>query len=136
MPLKKQRSGTTNVRYRLKMYGVGIGKAVGNEQLAMEFAIALSEARAAGFQPLAQAHTVVEDVCSKAGVPRGIWGIYYAFANFYVSKVLTYELYNTDEAVNHFVKLGADAGILGELANRLSGVTYPATTSGAKPKKG
>ena len=135
MPLKRQRGLTTNIRYRLKMYAVAIGKAVGNEQLAMEYAIALSEARSAGAQSFNVARNIVEAVCSQEGIPRGYWGIYYSFAMVYTARVLRDETWTHDEAINHFARLGANPTVSNRIAEALTRAITAPEVSSPKPKK-
>jgi hypothetical protein len=119
MPLKKKRSLTTDIRYKIKMYAVGLAKAVGNEMLAMEYADTLTRARIRGVRPFEIDRDQLENVLEALRVPRGLWGIYYAFVNFYESKIKYLGLWEEEQAIEHFTKLGANPDYLREIINEV-----------------
>jgi hypothetical protein len=130
MPLKKKRSLTTDIRYKIKMYAVGLAKAVGNEMLAMEYADTLTRARIRGVRPFEIDRDQLENVLEAQREPRGLWGIYYAFTNFVRSKIMQLGLWEVDQAIEHFTKLGAKREVLLEILKEVFSIEKTAAQPG------
>jgi hypothetical protein len=130
MPLKKKRSLTTDIRYKIKMYAVGLAKSVGNEMLALEYADTLTRARIRGVRPFEINRDQLENVLEAQKEPRGLWGIYYAFVNFFTSKVKDLGLWEVDQVIDHFVKLGAKREVLFEILKEVFSIEKTAAQPG------
>jgi hypothetical protein len=119
MPLKRKRSISTDIRYKIKMYAVGLAKAVGNEMLAMEYADTLTRARIRGVRTFEIYRDKLAAFLENRGIPRGIWGIYFAFVNFFESKINQLGLWDLEAVYDHFAKLGADRSLLPEIVQKV-----------------
>jgi len=112
MGRKRQEGITTNPRYRLKAYAVGFGIGAGNEEMAKEYADALTSARASGVGVFRNAYAEIKPVLMRSNVPSALWGLYKAFINEILAKVQRRKISTIDEVVDKWVKLGLDSGVL------------------------
>jgi hypothetical protein len=112
MGRKRQEGITTNPRYKLKAYAVGMGIGHGNPELSKEYADALTQARAAGVGLYKNAYQEIKPVLMRANVPSALYGLYKAFINEILAKVQRRKIASVDEIVDKWVKLGLDAGVL------------------------
>jgi len=112
---KKKREGiTTNPRFKMKAYAVGMGITGGNQQLAMEYAEALTISRAMGIGVFRSAYAEIKPVLMRTNVPSALWGLYKAFINEIVSKVQQRKIATSDEIIDKWTTLGLDASVLAE----------------------
>lgn len=110
---RKSREGvTTYPRYRGKAYAVGMGIFHGNERLSMDYADALSSARASGFGVFKEGYRVIIPVLMKEEVPSALWGLYRAYMCELISKCQQRRIASVDEIKDKWVDLGLDSSIL------------------------
>lgn len=110
---RKRREGvTTYPRYKGKAYAVAFGIFAGNEKLAMDYAEALSQARASGFGVYKEGYRVIVPVLMKNDIPSAFWGLYRAFMCELINKVQQRRIATFDEIVDKWVDLGLDGGVL------------------------
>ena len=114
MARKRKEGITSNIRYKMKAYAVGLGIAHGNEELAMDYADKLTIARAAGIGPYKMAYAEIKPVLMRNDVPSAFFGLYKAFINEIIAKVQVRKIASSDEIIDKWTRLGLDAGILGE----------------------
>jgi hypothetical protein len=117
MARKKQEGITSGARFRLKMYRVfGLGVP---EQLALETANAVAEARAKGIGIYKVAREEARAVLMRKEVPSALWGVYYAFTNELVNKVQRRKESTRDQIIAKWVANGADSSVLNEIADEI-----------------
>jgi len=119
---KRQEGITTNPRYKMKAYAVGVGISSGNEEMAKEYAEALTQARASGVGVFRNAYMEIKPVLMRSEVPSALWGLYKAFINEIIAKVQRRKIASVDEVVEKWVKLGLDDGVLRECINAVGEV--------------
>jgi len=112
MGRKRQEGITTNPRYKLKAYAVGMGIGAGNTKMAEDYAEALTSARASGVGVFRNAYAEIKPVLMRSGVPSALWGLYKAFINEIIAKVQRRKIASVDEVVSKWEKLGLDGGVL------------------------
>jgi hypothetical protein len=117
MPRKRQEGITTAPRYRLKIYRVF--SAGVPEQLALEAANAVTEARSKGIGIFKTARDEARAVLMRREVPSALWGIYFAFTNELVNKVQRRKEATREQIINKWVANGADPSILNEIADEI-----------------
>lgn len=131
MGRKRKEGITTNIRYKMKAYSVGLGIASGNEKLAMEYAEALTIARASGIGPYKMAYAEIKPVLMKNEVPSALFGLYKAFINEIIAKAQVRKIASTDEVIDKWTTLGLDAGVLGECVEAVGEVIVTAAPTPA-----
>jgi len=104
MPRKRQEGLTTYARYKAKAYAVGMGLAFGNEQLAREYAEALTLSRAAGYGLYKIAYAEAKAKLMQLGVSSKWWGLIKAFVNELVHKCQVKKVATPDEIVDKWLK--------------------------------
>jgi hypothetical protein len=112
MGRKRQEGITTNPRYELKAFAVGMGIGAGNTRLAENYASSLTQARSAGVGVFKNAYQEIKPVLMRAEVPSALWGLYKAFINEIIAKVQRRKIASIDEIVEKWTKLGLDEGNL------------------------
>jgi len=110
----------------MKAYAVGVGISSGNEEMAKEYAEALTQARSAGVGVFRNAYAEVKPVLMRAGVPSALWGLYKAFINEIIAKAQRRKIASVDEIVDKWVKLGLDSGVLRDCVNAVGEVMITA----------
>lgn len=113
MARKRKEGITSNIRYKMKAYAVGLGVAHGNEEMAADYAEALTLARAAGIAPYKMAYEEIKPVLMREEVPSALYGLYKAFINEIISKTQVRKIASVDQVIDKWVTLGLDAGVLG-----------------------
>ena len=116
MARKRQEGVTTLPRYKGKMYAVGYGIFAGNEELAREYAEALSHARSQGFGIYRVAYQEIKPILMRNGVPSTLWGLYKAFVNELINKVQRKKIATVEDIIDKWVKGGLDEGVLRDCA--------------------
>jgi len=112
MGRKRQEGITTNPRYKLKAFAVGMGIGANNVDMAKEYAEALTTARASGVGVYRNAYQEIKPVLARESVPSALWGLYKAFANELIAKVQRRGIATVDEIVSKWEKLGLDSNVL------------------------
>ncbi len=134
MGRKKQEGVTTYPRFRMKAYSVGMGISHGNTELAMDYANAITQARASGYGIYKNAYAEIKPVLMRNEVSSALWGLYKAFVNEIISKVQRRKIATIDEIVDKWAKQGLDSGILRECAEAVVEITAEAPpTPASKP---
>ena len=116
MAKKKIEGVTTYPRFKGKAYAVGVGIFSGNATLAMDYANALTQARAAGYGVFKNAYDEIKPVLMRNDVPSALWGLYKAFINELIHKVQRKRIASTDEVVTKWERMGLNADILRQCA--------------------
>ena len=116
MPRKRQEGITTLPRYKGKMYAVAFGIFAGNEELAKEYAEALSHARSQGFGVYRVAWQETKPILMKHEVPSALWGLYKAFVNELINKVQRRKIATVEEIIDKWVGNGLDEAVLRDVA--------------------
>ena len=112
MAKKKTEGVTTYPRFKGKAYAVGVGIFAGNTTLAMEYADALTRARASGYGIFKSAYDEIKPVLMRNEVPSALWGLYKAFINELIHKVQRKRIATTDEVVSKWERMGLNGDIL------------------------
>lgn len=112
MAKKKVEGVTTYPRFRGKAYAVGFGIFAGNSELAMEYANALTQARAAGYGIFKVAYDEIKPILMRNEVPSALWGLYKAFVNELIHKVQRKRIATTDEVIGKWERMGLNPDIL------------------------
>ncbi len=134
MSRKKQEGITTYPRFKGKAYSVGIGIFHGNTELAMDYANAMTQARASGYGIYKNAFAEIKPVLMRNEVSSALWGLYKAFINEIISKVQRRKIATIDEIVDKWAKHGLDSGVLRECAEAVVEITAEAPpTPASKP---
>jgi len=121
MARKKQEGVTTSPRYKGKMYAVAYGIFAGNEELAKEYAEALTYARTQGFGEYHSAWLDAKDILARMGVPSALWGLYKAFVNELIHKVKKKQELTKDQVIQKWIDKGLDPDVLSEVADVVIG---------------
>ena len=116
MAKKKVEGVSTYPRFKGKAYAVGFGIFAGNSDLAMDYANALTQARAAGYGVFKNAYDEIKPVLMRNEVPSALWGLYKAFINELIHKVQRKRIASTDEVVTKWERMGLNADILRQCA--------------------
>ena len=116
MPKKKVEGVTTYPRFKGKAYAVGVGIFAGNTTLAMEYAEAVTRARASGYGIYKNAYDEIKPVLMRNEVPSALWGLYKAFINELIHKVQRKRIATTDEVVGKWERMGLNGDILRQCA--------------------
>jgi hypothetical protein len=133
MAKKKTEGVTTYPRFKGKAYAVGVGIFSGNATLAMDYANALTQARAAGYGVFKNAYDEIKPVLMRNDVPSALWGLYKAFINELIHKVQRKRIASTDEVVTKWERMGLNADILRQCAEAVvEVVTEQAPTPASK----
>jgi len=133
MAKKKIEGVTTYPRFKGKAYAVGVGIFSGNATLAMDYANALTQARAAGYGVFKNAYDEIKPVLMRNDVPSALWGLYKAFINELIHKVQRKRIASTDEIVTKWERMGLNAAILRQCAEAVvEVVTEQAPTPASK----
>jgi hypothetical protein len=119
MARKRQEGITTNPRYKMKAYAVGMGISSGSPEMAKEYAEALTIARSAGVGIYRNAYQEIKPVLARLNVPSALWGLYKAMGNELISKVQRRGIASSDEIVQKWVRMGLDSLVLQEVVNAL-----------------
>lgn len=117
MARKKRYGLTSQPRFKLKAYRV-VSAGVPQE-LALEYTNAVAQTYALGFGEFYKARRKVMDSEVWARVPSALRGLYLAFVNEVVSKVLTKGVASIDEIVGKWERMGLDPGLLWDIAEVL-----------------
>lgn len=112
MGRKKQEGITTNPRYKMKAYAVGMGIAHNNVEMAKEYAEALTVARASGVGVFKNAYQEIKPVLMRESVPSALWGLYKAFINEIIAKVQRRKIATGDDIISKWENLGLDGSVL------------------------
>jgi hypothetical protein len=123
MGRKKQEGVTTYPRFRMKAYSVGMGISHGNPELSMDYANAMTQARASGYGIYKNAYAEIKPVLMRNEVPSALWGLYKAFVNEIIAKVQRRKISSIDEVVEKWTKQGLDSAILRECAEAVVEIT-------------
>jgi len=110
---------TSNIRYRIKMYRVGLGLAGGNESLAREYAEALNTARLMGVGSYEHYWEVAEGVVRGQGVPRAYYGLYRSFTSELIKKAQRQRVASVEEIIEKWTKNGLDPKVLRMICERI-----------------
>jgi hypothetical protein len=133
MVKKKTEGVTTYPRFKGKAYAVGVGIFSGNATLAMDYANALTQARAAGYGVFKNAYDEIKPVLMRNDVPSALWGLYKAFINELIHKVQRKRIASTDEVITKWERMGLNADILRQCAEAVvEVVTEQAPTPASK----
>jgi len=116
---KRQEGITTNPRYKLKAYAVGMGIGANNTRYAEEYAEALTSARSAGVGVFRNAYQEIKPVLARLEVPSALWGLFKAFANELIAKVQRRGIATIDDIVAKWSNMGLDETALREVVNAL-----------------
>ena len=104
MPRKRREGITTPVRYMGKMYAVGYGIFHGNEELAKLYATLLMVARNEGYGVYRTGWKECRTVLIKRAVPSALWGLYKAFTNELIHKVMVKKTATVEEVIDNYLK--------------------------------
>ena len=116
MAKKKTEGVTTYPRFKGKAYAVGIGIFSGNSTLAMEYAEALTRARASGYGIYKNAYDEIKPVLMRNEIPSALWGLYKAFINELIHKVQRKRIASTDDIIAKWERQGLNGDILRQCA--------------------
>mgnify|MGYP003883727311 CR=1 FL=1 len=116
---RKRRLGLTSLaRFRLKAFRVAAAGVP--EELAMDYAMALGDAWQQGFSPYHNMHKLVqEQFFQPRGIPAALRGLYLAFCNEYLARVVRRGIETVDYLIEKWTRLGLDRDVLRELVDFL-----------------
>lgn len=125
MARKRQEGVTTYPRYKGKVFKVAMG-LFGDPEMARAYAESLTIARASGIGIYRAAFQEIKTVLSEK-VPSAQWGLYKAFINEVVNKVIRKKVAEVDDVVDKWTKFGLDSEVLRACAEKVL-VTIPPET--------
>lgn len=112
---RKRRFGiTSQVRYKLKLYRLFGEKPP--QELINEFASAVDQAYHLSYGEYYKVRRKVMNSEVWAKVPTALRGLYLAYVNEVVNKVMTRGIASLDEVVAKWSRMGLDEGLLYEIA--------------------
>jgi hypothetical protein len=112
MGRKKQEGVTTYPRFRGKAYSVGMGIFHGNPELSMDYANAMTQARASGYGIYKNAFAEIKPVLMRNEVPSALWGLYKAFVNELIAKVQRRKIASIEDVISKWERQGLSGDIL------------------------
>ena len=117
---RKRRVGITSaVRFRLKAFRVAAAGVP--EDLAMAYATALGDAWQQGFGDYINMHKhVQEQFFQPRRIPAALRGLYLAFCNEFLARVVRRGIETVDYLIEKWTKLGLDPDVLRDLVDFLS----------------
>jgi hypothetical protein len=119
MPRKRQEGITSYSRYLGKMYSIGLAVAGNNTEIAKLYAETLSQARAMGIGIYKAAWQEAKGVLTSHKVPSTLFGLYRAFTLELVNKVQRRGIAAPEDIIAKWEADGLDAGIMGEIVDRV-----------------
>jgi len=131
MTRKRQEGVTSFPRYLMKMYKIGLAISGGNELLAQQYAMTVSQARAMGIGTYKNAWTEAKGVLTSRSVPSSMFGLYRAFTLELVNKVQRRGIASPEQIIERWTEQGLDPNILREIYARVHPMFKPETSSPA-----
>lgn len=128
MGRKRQEGGSSQPRYKLKAYRtVAVGVP---QRYAEDVAEAMATARAQGIGVYRNAYQTIKPVLMRDAVPSALYGLYKAYTNEIICKVMTRKIATLDDVQRKWQTMGLDAGVLSDVADA---VTNPIGTQVPQP---
>lgn len=131
MARKRQEGVTTYPRYKGKVFKVAMG-LFGDPEIAKDYAESLALARASGIGIYRAAYQEIKPVLIERGVPSAHWGLYKAFINEVVNKVIRKKIAGLDDIVDKWTKFDLDPDVLRACAERVITTVPPETPKPAE----
>ena len=117
--VRKRQSASTFVRYEGKMYRVGT--AVVGPEYAREYANVLFGNRQAGFGIYHYVHELIRANMGNLEIPSAQLGLYMAFANEFISKVMIRKIATEEEVKTKWERYGLEARKLDAIVDLIRG---------------